>query len=598
FRAGQGLDQHARRLAAGGPECTARRRGERPAHLFHQQRHLVGDQAHIAVAGREHGQAGTVADRHDQQQPLPHLDHRLGDRAALEHLGRAVGQAGQARGHRGQLVRPVLGEPGRERQRQAIGGHDDGMGRGRYPLDEIRDEPVQVLRRRSQGTHVASLLVGGSSSDPATRAFLIPCWKLARRCLVCSADLAVSESGAAASGPTPPGTRFWFGTRLGRPAPVNPADTGACATSAARHPSSDGDDQLAEAGSGAGADRPIERLPRRNQSDSTASKMGSRFSGPVTAAGGTITCGVAVAPSPSASGPSMTRAAGAAAAANTSSGSGLVPVSAAPAGSVSRSGPAGSRRGGRAGGTPRAVVGRPSGLLTASPLSIQLTAALFASGWNRRRVIVAATLSRVITSSGSHTSAASPPVGAGRSRTRMPCRAASRATTNRPIRRDTATSTTGGLSSRQLACAISSAPMPTPWSVMSSSTPPLLRRCPDTYTWVSSGENAVAFSTISAARCTTSLTAWPTTTIPGWTLSTTRSYCSISEMAARSTSTSGTGWLHRLVTSWPARTSRFSELRRMRVARWSSWNRLDSRPASCSLCSRESISESWRSISD
>ena len=91
--------------------------------------------------------------------------------------------------------------------------------------------------------------------------------------------------------------------------------------------------------------------------------------------------------------------------------------------------------------------------------------------------------------------------------------------------------------------------MPTPLSVMSSSTPPLLSGWPETYTWVSSGENVVAFSTISATRCTTSLTAWPTTTIPGCTLRTTRSYCSISEIAARSTSTSGTGWLHRLVTS-------------------------------------------------
>ena len=65
-------------------------------------------------------------------------------------------------------------------------------------------------------------------------------------------------------------------------------------------------------------------------------------------------------------------------------------------------------------------------------------------------------------SSGSQTSAVSPPIDAGRNRTRIPCRAASRATTNNPIRRDTATSTTGGLSSRQFAWAISSAPMPTP----------------------------------------------------------------------------------------------------------------------------------------
>ena len=47
--------------------------------------------------------------------------------------------------------------------------------------------------------------------------------------------------------------------------------------------------------------------------------------------------------------------------------------------------------------------------------------------------------------------------------------------------------------------------------------------------------------------------------------------------------------------SSPARTSRFSELRRMRVARWSSLNRSASRPRSCSPFSSPSISESCRS---
>src|SRR5262249_3392232 len=56
----------------------------------------------------------------------------------------------------------------------------------------------------------------------------MPCWKLARRSLVCAAD---RGSAAAAAAPTAPGTRFAFGTRLGRPACVVPEDTGACATS-------------------------------------------------------------------------------------------------------------------------------------------------------------------------------------------------------------------------------------------------------------------------------------------------------------------------------------------------------------------------------
>ena len=116
-----------------------------------------------------------------------------------------------------------------------------------------------------------------------------------------------------------------------------------------------------------------------------------------------------------------------------------------------------------------------------------------------------------------------PPVGPGRSRTLIPCLAASRATTNRPIRLDASTSTTGGLSSRLFASRISSAGMPMPWSVISSSTPPRVSRCPRAVTEASAGENEVAFSSNSASRCTTSLTTCPRTEIPGCTFSETRS---------------------------------------------------------------------------
>src|SRR5260370_7635172 len=97
--------------------------------------------------------------------------------------------------------------------------------------------------------------------------------------LVCAADRAGAGADAAGA-PTPPGTRFAFGTRLGRPARVVPEDTGACATSAACHPSSAGDDQPAELGSwlGAGADQSPPSRPRPNQSASTDSKMGSPLS--------------------------------------------------------------------------------------------------------------------------------------------------------------------------------------------------------------------------------------------------------------------------------------------------------------------------------
>lgn len=73
-----------------------------------------------------------------------------------------------------------------------------------------------------------------------------------------------------------------------------------------------------------------------------------------------------------------------------------------------------------------------------------------------------------------------------------------------------------------------------------------------------------------------------------------RSYCSTSDAAARSTSTSGTGRVHRRPGSSPARTRRFSPLRRMRVARWSSLKSEDSWSGSASRDSSSEMSESWR----
>ncbi len=75
-----------------------------------------------------------------------------------------------------------------------------------------------------------------------------------------------------------------------------------------------------------------------------------------------------------------------------------------------------------------------------------------------------------------------------------------------------------------------------------------------------------------------------------------RSYCSTSDAAARSTSTSGTGRVQRRPGSSPARTRRFSPLRRIRVARWSSLNSEDSWSGSASRDSSSEISDSWRWI--
>src|SRR5215468_1585840 len=121
----------------------------------------------------------------------------------------------------------------------------------------------------------------------------MPRWKLASRSLACAADLA-DAGDAAVSAPTAPGTRFARGTLLGSPDSVTPPDVGTCAASAARQPSSAGDVQpplllvlLAVVATCPARLAPCR--PRRNQSDSTDSKMGSRCSSPAPAAGGTTT---------------------------------------------------------------------------------------------------------------------------------------------------------------------------------------------------------------------------------------------------------------------------------------------------------------------
>ena len=134
-----------------------------------------------------------------------------------------------------------------------------------------------------------------------------------------------------------------------------------------------------------------------------------------------------------------------------------------------------------------------------------------------------------------------------------------------------------------------------PRSSISTIAPPSDSRWLCTSTFDSGEEKTVAFSRISATRWTTWLTAWPITSTSGTPVSWIRWYCSTSEVAARSTSTSGIGRPHRRPASSPARTSRFSELRRMRVARWSSLNRLASWSGSCSPVSSSSISLSCRS---
>ncbi len=99
------------------------------------------------------------------------------------------------------------------------------------------------------------------------------------------------------------------------------------------------------------------------------------------------------------------------------------------------------------------------------------------------------------------------------------------------------------------------------------SEPPSSAVSPDTMTCVVLGENVVAFSSSSASRCTVSAAALPLTDTPCSTSRTTRSYCSISETAARSTSTRVTGAVSWCGVPFPAMARALSVLRRIRVAR-------------------------------
>src|SRR5450755_2780051 len=129
----------------------------------------------------------------------------------------------------------------------------------------------------------------GASSSPrrAARPSLIPRWKFAKRSLVAAAERA-GAGAATGSDPAVPGTRFAFGTRFGRPAGVMPLEDGVLATSAARQPSSAGEVQVAAFSSSCPGPATACR-PRRNQSDSTDSKIGSLLSSLREALGGTTT---------------------------------------------------------------------------------------------------------------------------------------------------------------------------------------------------------------------------------------------------------------------------------------------------------------------
>jgi hypothetical protein len=93
----------------------ARRRRQHLADRLDHPRHLVGDQVRVAVQSGEDGQAGAVADRLDEQQPVGHLHQRLSGLARLEDPRRALHQADQPSGDGRELFGENRGDVLRQR---------------------------------------------------------------------------------------------------------------------------------------------------------------------------------------------------------------------------------------------------------------------------------------------------------------------------------------------------------------------------------------------------------------------------------------------------------------------------------------------------
>ena len=137
----------------GAPPCSsARSSGVSAAGPLDQHRHLVADEADVAVGGGDHGQARAVADAGHEDEGVLHLDDDLVTGAAAEAAGRAVGESDEPGGHRGEAVGGVAVEAGRHRHRQTVGGHHDGVADTGDTVDEVVDEPVDVLGLRGSSS--------------------------------------------------------------------------------------------------------------------------------------------------------------------------------------------------------------------------------------------------------------------------------------------------------------------------------------------------------------------------------------------------------------------------------------------------------------
>src|ERR1041384_5840130 len=87
---------------------------------LHQAGHRVADEPDVAVGCGEHGEAGPVADGHQEEVAAFHLDDGLLDVAGLEAARRAEVQRDETGGDGGQLFGPVVREAVRRGEQQTV----------------------------------------------------------------------------------------------------------------------------------------------------------------------------------------------------------------------------------------------------------------------------------------------------------------------------------------------------------------------------------------------------------------------------------------------------------------------------------------------
>src|SRR5215469_4855649 len=167
-----------------------------------QDRHLIGDEAHVSRGWAEHGQAASLAGRGHEQEDVVHLDDGLADAAAAEVLAGAPCEALEARRHGGQVLGILAGEALRSPDGEAVAGEDKSLVDLVDPRHEIVKEPAQV-----------GVDTGAWTRQPLRVAHVVPPGQSLVRCVLApapppsvrpAAESAVTPVSAA--GPAPPGS--------------------------------------------------------------------------------------------------------------------------------------------------------------------------------------------------------------------------------------------------------------------------------------------------------------------------------------------------------------------------------------------------------